>query len=130
MGYGPRQRPVRPRVCIVRQSDLYEIPVRREAQALAKAGFDVEVICMENPERPRRSVIGGVAVTGLPAALRRSGRLRYMIEYIWFTVLVAGVLAARHLRRRYAVVQVNTMLDFLVFSAVVPKLLGARVVAL
>ncbi len=119
---------MRPRVAIVRQSDLYEMPVRREAEALAAAGFETEVICMHNPERHRTSVVNGVKVIGLPATLSRSGKLRYVFEYLWFFLLASGVLATRHLRRRYAVVQVNSMPDFLAFSAFVPKLFGSRVV--
>ena len=43
----------RHRVCIVRQSDIYE-HVRREAEALSGAGFDVEVILMRGDRRPAR----------------------------------------------------------------------------
>src|SRR5919204_555941 len=123
----PRRK--RPRVCIVRQTDLYEPPVQREAEALAGAGFDVEVLCMRHPERPRRARVNGVRITSLPASLHRSSRVRYALGYAWFFLLVACTLAARHLRRPYAAVQVKTMPDFLVFAAVVPKLLGARVFA-
>jgi glycosyltransferase involved in cell wall biosynthesis len=119
----------RPRVCIVRQTDLYEPPVRREAEALVAAGFDVEVLMMRGDGRPRRSVENGVEITSLPASRARSGKTRYVADYAWFTVLVSGVLTWRHARRRYAVVQVNTMPDFLVFAALGPKLLGARVIA-
>jgi glycosyltransferase involved in cell wall biosynthesis len=123
------RRPRRPRACIVRQSDLYEPQIQREADALTAAGFDVEVLCMTSPDRPRRIDVGGVEVTSLPASLRRSSRLRYACSYARYLVLVAATLALRHLRRPYAVVQVNTMPDFLVFAAAVPKLLGARVFA-
>jgi glycosyltransferase involved in cell wall biosynthesis len=115
-----------PRVCIVRQTDMYEPPVQREAEALAGAGFDVEVLCMRHPERPRRARLNAVRITSLPASLRRSSRFRYALDYAWFFLLVACTLAVRHLRRPYAAVQVNTMPDFLVFAAVVPKLLGGR----
>jgi glycosyltransferase involved in cell wall biosynthesis len=118
----------RTRVCIVRQSDLYEIPVKREAEALAEAGFDVEVLCMRNAERPRRTVVNNVAIISLRASLNRSSRARYAFDYLWFFLLAAVTLTVRHLRRRYAVIQVNTMPDFLVFAAAVPKLLGARVI--
>jgi len=111
-------------------SDLYEMPLRRESEALAEAGFDVEVICMRNTaERPNDTTLNGVRITGLPASLSRSGRMKYAFEYVWFFALAATVVGARHLRRRYAVVQVNTMPDFLVFAPVVPKLFGARILA-
>jgi glycosyltransferase involved in cell wall biosynthesis len=59
----------------------------------------------------------------------RSSKLRYMFDYARFFVLVAGTLTARHARRPYAVIQVNTMPDFLVFATALPKVFGSRVVA-
>jgi glycosyltransferase involved in cell wall biosynthesis len=119
----------RGRICIVRQTDLYEPPLQRVAETLVSEGFDVEILCMRHPERPRTMVINGVVVTSLGASLRRSSKVHYAASYVWFFALVSATLAVRHVRRRYAVVQVNTMPDFLVFSAAVPKLLGCPVVA-
>ncbi len=90
-------------------------------------GFAVEVLNMRHPERPARTVVNGVELTSLPAALGRSSRHRYLLDYAWFFTLAAGTLAARHVRRPYTAVQVNTMPDFLVFAAAVPKLLGCPV---
>lgn len=117
----------RPRVCIVRQQDLYEPPVQRAAEALVRDGFDVDVICMRHPDRPRRTVINQVEITGLPTSMGRSSRYRYMLDYALFFTLAGGTLALRHIRRPYSVVQVNTMPDFLVFAAAIPRLLGSRV---
>jgi len=116
-----------PRVCIVRQTDMHEPSVRREAEALVDAGFAVEVLNMRHPERPARTIVNGVELTSLPAGLGRSSRHRYLLDYAWFFTLAAGTLAARHVRRPYTAVQVNTMPDFLVFAAAVPKLLGCPV---
>ncbi|HEX5469794.1 MAG TPA: glycosyltransferase family 4 protein [Gaiellaceae bacterium] len=128
MNNGGDSRTRKPRVCIVREMDEYEPPVQREAEALVSAGFDVEVLCMRHPNRPRRVAVNGVDITSLPAKHGRSTRLRYVADYGWFFVLAAATLTGRHLRRRYAVVQINTMPDFLVFAAAIPKLLGSRVV--
>jgi len=104
--------------------------VRREAEALADTGFDVDVICMRSPGRPRRAVINGVTVISLPTNRRLGGsKTRYTLDYGRFFVLAAGLLAVRHLRRPYHVVQAHSMPDFLVFAAVVPKLLGSKVIA-
>jgi glycosyltransferase involved in cell wall biosynthesis len=73
--------------------------------------------------------VNGVQITSLPASRKKGSKIRYIVDYIRFFVLLAGTLAVRHIRRPYAVVQVNTMPDFLVFAAVVPKLLGCRVIA-
>jgi glycosyltransferase involved in cell wall biosynthesis len=103
--------------------------VQREAEALAGAGFDVDVICMRYPGRPRRCTINGVHVISLPMGWQRSGQARYLLDYGLFFVLSAVTLTLRQLWRPYAVVQVNSMPDFLVFAAAVPKMLGSRVVA-
>jgi hypothetical protein len=117
-------------VCIVRQNDNYDETVQREAEALVRAGFEVEVLCMRPRDgKPGTSVKDGVTITGLPASLHRDSLLSYCVDYGWFWLVVAGTLTARHLRRPYTVVQVNTMPDLLVFSAIGPKLLGSRVVA-
>ena len=119
-----------PRVCIVRQNDAFDESVQREANALADAGFEVEVLCMRSATDNDDTRPGpGITVTRLPASLHRAGLLSYFVDYAWFWTLAAGTLAVRHVRRPYAVVQINTMPDVLVFSAVVPKLLGASVVA-
>ncbi len=117
------------RVCIVRQRDVYEPQIRRVAEALTGAGYDVEVLVMRHPDRPWTTVDNGVRIISLPGSLGRSNKLRYAFDYASFCVLAGVTLGARHLRRRYSVVQLYTMPDFLVFAAIVPKLLGSRVIA-
>ena len=44
------------RICLVRQRDYYELSLRREAEALRDAGFDVDIVCLREPAaRPSRS---------------------------------------------------------------------------
>jgi glycosyltransferase involved in cell wall biosynthesis len=117
------------RVAIIRQNYIYEPMIQREAEALVRAGFDVEVMCMRDSSRPRRIVVNGVTVTSLPVGQRKGSKARYALNYGRFFALAAATLTVRHLRRPYAVVQANSMPDFLVFAAIVPKLLGGRVIA-
>jgi len=102
--------------------------VQREAEALVGAGFDVEVMCMRDHDRPHRVVVNGVTVTSLPVSQHKGSKARYAFNYGCFFALAAGTLTMRHIRRPYAAVQANTMPDFLVFAALVPKLFGSRVV--
>jgi glycosyltransferase involved in cell wall biosynthesis len=117
------------RVCIVRQRDVYEPQIQRVAEALARAGYEVEVLCMRGKGQPRNAEVNGVRITGLRASLSRSSKLRYVWDYGWFFTLASATLTARHLRRRYAAIQVYTMPDFLVFAGAIPNLLGSRVIA-
>src|ERR1041384_642056 len=102
------------RVCIVRQRDVYEPQIQRVAEALTRAGYDVEVLCMRGKGQPRATEGNGVRITGLRASLTRGNKLRYAFDYGWFFTPAAATLTGQHLRRRYAAIQVYTMPDFLV----------------
>ena len=69
------------RVCIVRQRDVYEPQIQRVAEALTRAGYEVEVLCMRGKGQPRTTEVNGVRITGLRASLARGNKLRYVFDY-------------------------------------------------
>ncbi len=102
---------------------------RRAAEALVQQGMEVDVIChMQDDDEPRRETFNGVNITRLPLRRRRGGRFTYVSQYFRFILSAFFTLTMRSIRRRYSLVHVHNMPDVLVFSALVPKLLGARVV--
>lgn len=122
-----RSQPRR-RACIVRQNDIYDGEIQREAEALAGAGFDVEVLCQSMGGLPGRATVNGVQVVRLPVSRANRSAPGKALAYGRFFLLAAGYLSAQHVRRPYAVVQVCSMPDFLVFAALVPRLFGSKVV--
>jgi glycosyltransferase involved in cell wall biosynthesis len=116
------------RACLVRHNYYpNDMLVRREATALRDYGFDVEVLCLRGRDQPATEVIDGIQVRRLPLGRAKGGLGRYILDYLAFFALVAVELTIHHLRRRYAVIQVNTMPDFLVFATLIPRLLGAKI---
>jgi glycosyltransferase involved in cell wall biosynthesis len=102
---------------------------RRAAEALVRAGMAVDVICIRQTWRePRRETCGGVRVVRLPLTHHRGGKVGYVGRYGSFLLAVLVTLALRSLRRRYDLVYVHTMPDVLVFGALGPKALGAKVI--
>ncbi len=102
---------------------------RRETEALQRAGMDVDVICLrEHADEAPWELIDGVNVHRVPLKRRRAGKLTYAFQYLSFLVSSTLLLSWWRLRRRYDLVHVHNMPDFLVFSALLPKLLGARVI--
>jgi len=116
------------RICVIR---AWYFPVderiNREIDALVRAGHEVDLICARMPGQPRFEQVGRVAVHRLPITRRRAGLLRYFFEFVTFQLAATALAAVLHLRRRYDVVQVNSLPDWLVFAAVIPRVLGARV---
>jgi glycosyltransferase involved in cell wall biosynthesis len=102
---------------------------RSAAEALADAGMDVEVVCLRETEKePKRESFHGVDITRLDLRHRPGGKLYYLVRYCSMIVLAGAILARRSFKQRYDLVHIHNMPDILVLSALVPKLLGAKVI--
>ena len=89
----------------------------------------VDVICLrDDSSEPAFDSLNGVNIRRVPLRRRRGGKASYLFQYAAFISICFALLTLRSLRRRYHLVHVHNMPDVLVFSALVPKLLGARVV--
>lgn len=103
--------------------------VIREAEAAAGAGFEVDFLALRRGEEPQEEWVRGVRVIHLnQVRYRGSGVLRYLYSYLQFFIRCFFKTASLHLARRYSVVHVNNMPDFFVFCALIPKLMGAKVI--
>jgi len=102
---------------------------RRAAEALAAEGMAIDVICLqESPTDARHERINGVNVFRVPLKRHRGSKMSYVGQYSAFILTAFVCLACRSLTRRYNLVHVHNMPDVLVFSALVPKMLGTKVI--
>jgi glycosyltransferase involved in cell wall biosynthesis len=102
---------------------------RRAAEALAAHGANVDLICLRDGDGElARETYGSINVTRVRLKRHRGGKLSYIGQYAAFVLTSFFYLAWRSLTRRYDLVHVHNMPDVLVFSAIVPKLLGAKVI--
>lgn len=106
-----------------------ETRVEREARALLDHGYQVDIICLRNKGEPACENVDGANVFRLPVSRhKQSGPVVQLFEYMAFLVLAAFKLAALHRDRRYNVVQLHNLPDWLVFAGLAPKLTGARLI--
>ncbi|MBA3353265.1 MAG: glycosyltransferase family 4 protein [Blastocatellia bacterium] len=101
---------------------------RRAAEALIAEGVTVDMICLQNEGVPSREVINGVNVFRLPIKRCRGSKIKYVSQYSAFIIRAFWMLASRSFSRRYDFVHIHNMPDVLVFSALVPKVLGAKII--
>lgn len=101
---------------------------RRAAETLLQEGMQVDLICEGEEESPRREKLGSLEITRVPIRHFRGGPFSYAYQYSSFICVSAAILAWRSLRRGYDLVYVHNMPDILVLSALIPKLLGAKVI--
>ena len=103
--------------------------VIREAEAAVAGGFAVDFLTLRKPGAPAESVVRGVRVIRLnQARYRGGGHARYLIQYLTFFFRCFLKTTALFLKQRYAVIHVNNMPDFLVFSTLIPRLFGTKVI--
>ncbi|MBE0657327.1 MAG: glycosyltransferase family 4 protein [Bryobacteraceae bacterium] len=101
---------------------------RRAVEALLGEGLVVDLICLAEGNPQRKEINGGLTVYRVPMEHTRGGKLRYAFNYTVFLLLAALRMTMRLVRGRYHLVHVHNMPDVLVFSALVPRLLGAKVI--
>lgn len=109
---------------------LAEPRVEREAQALLRFGYEVDVICLQqtDDELPFE-VVEGANVHRLPVRRdKRRGIAGQFLEYLSFFFLAFLKVNSLYNKRKYGVVEVHNLPDFLVFAAIWPKLRGARLI--
>jgi glycosyltransferase involved in cell wall biosynthesis len=112
---------------VVHSYYLRDTRPRRLATTLNDAGWAVDVVCARDEGEPRAETVHGVRIHRLPSRRRRGTKLRYAFEYISFTLMAFFEVTALWLRRRYRAVYVIGIPNFLVFSALIPRVAGARV---
>ncbi len=123
---GPARRPI----AMLTHSYYEEDPrVRREAEALAAAGHAVDVYALRRPSDPGQETIAGVAVRRLGVQRHQGAGLGiYLAEYLAFFLRAGFALVRAHPRRRYGLVQVHTLPDFLVFATLPLRMVGVPVI--
>lgn len=116
------------RVLMVAYTNYRRDPrVRRQAEALVDAGHEVVFLASRHPGDARHQRVSGVEViTFMGLGNRKTSALVYMADYALFFLRAFVHMGIRP--RRYALVHVNNMPDFLVFSAIVPRLFGRPVI--
>jgi glycosyltransferase involved in cell wall biosynthesis len=109
--------------------------VRREAQALAARGDQVDFLCLRQPPLTDQTfpnrwfTVEGVHVCQLPfKKYQGTNQIAYLMSYMFFTFLGFWWITGLWLRKHYQLIQVHTMPDFLVFAAIIPRIFGCKVI--
>ena len=99
--------------------------VRRYAESLARKGHLVDIICLRENYKP---VHKNIRLVMFPLPRIRINLVWYLLEYSLFFIFAFCMLTWRTLVRKYLLIHVHNMPDFLVFTAFIPKLSGSRII--
>ena len=105
-----------------------DVRPRREAEALVKEGYSVDIICLRLPNQTKSENIYGVNTYRVNLSKSRSTKGKYVLLYSNFFIRSFFLLNWLFLKNRYSVIHVHNMPDFLVFLSIIPKLFGSKII--
>jgi glycosyltransferase involved in cell wall biosynthesis len=116
-------------ICMVTYT-IYERDsrVRRYAECLAQDGHRVDVICLAQDSGPTQREIKNVFIHPIQRTKHRREGLGQVVEWLICALLMGLRLTGLDRRRRFDLIHIHNMPDFLVFCAIVPKLRGCPVI--
>lgn len=116
-------------VCFLVQN-VYDFDprVRRKAEALVAAGYSVDVLAVRAAHGKKSYSLNGVNVRTVLLGRKRGSVARYLFEYAAFFLWAFVRVHLQMVRRRYALIDANTLPDFLIFAPALAKWMGAKLI--
>ena len=103
--------------------------VRREAESLVERGRPVDVYALRRDGQPGTEVLDGVQVIRLGVERHQGAGIRtYLREYLSFLARAGWAVTRAQPARQYALVEVHSLPDFLVFGGLPVRLTGVPLV--
>ena len=107
------------------QHDAY---LRRYLEALLQAGAQVDVLCLRHPDYPTPAQRPNLRIFTIPATRSHGSFLSYLFGYSTAFLLFTAWLLVLYIRNPYHVIHIHNMPDFLIFTALIPRMLGAKLI--
>jgi len=103
--------------------------VKRYAEHLVQEGNDVDVIALRRAGQTSHEVINGVHVYRVQRrSYNEKGKFSYLFRLLLFFIRAEVFLAIRSIKKSYNIIHAHNIPDFLVFSALLPKLRGSKII--
>ena len=117
------------KVCMVGVFNYYsDGRVKGYAESLNRIGVAVDVLALHGYAKNQSAEHSGIRVFNIPIQRIRKNLLTYSLEYGFAFLLFSFLLTRMFLKERYDIIHVHNMPDFLVFTGLIPKLFGAKLI--
>ncbi|GAX61237.1 glycosyl transferase group 1 [Candidatus Scalindua japonica] len=103
--------------------------VIRYAESLARRGGQVDVICLGVKDQPRYDKVNGVGVFRVQKrSHKETSKYMYLFKIILFYIKASTVLTGKYVFKKYDMIHIHNIPDFLVFTAFIPKIAGSKII--
>ena len=117
------------RVCMIAMASYPGDPrIRRQAEALDEAGYEVDILCRYSGKQPPKERIGNVTAYRIMHAPSRENKIFYFLQSIVFLAVAFFRLLILSITKRYKVIQAHNLPDYLIFTGVFHKIFGVKLI--
>lgn len=103
--------------------------VRRYAETLIKAGYEVDAIVLRQENSKSLVNVAGVKVYKIQKRIiNEKKETDYLLKLLIFLFKSFLTVTLNHFRKKYDLIHVHSIPDFEVFAAIVPRFTGAKVI--
>jgi glycosyltransferase involved in cell wall biosynthesis len=104
--------------------------VRRYAEVLAKRGGRTDAIALRADGMSRTETIKGVRLYRIQRRNfdSQGGPLDYFAKMLLFFIKSSMIILVNHIRNPYKIIIVHNVPDFFVFTAIIPRLTGTKII--
>jgi len=118
-------------VCMVAMASYPGDPrIRRQAEALEEAGYEVDILCRHSSSsiQPKVEKFGKVTAYRIMDAPRQESMIKYLMISTIFFIVALFKIQPLYLKRRYTMIQAHNMPDHLIFIGIIQKLFGVYLI--
>ena len=102
--------------------------VRRYVEALVADGYEVDVFALRNDHQNKTSILDGARIYHLQRRpYDEKGLMSFVSRMTSFSFKVFTILTLKHIFYKYDMIHIHNPPDFLVFSALIPRITGAGI---
>jgi len=102
--------------------------IRRQAEALDEAGYEVDVLCRYSGKQPPIEKFGNVTAYRIMNAPSRENKIIYFLQSVLFLIVAFFRLLPLSIKRNYKVIQAHNLPDYLIFAGVLHKIFGVKLI--
>ena len=118
-------------ICMIAMASYPGDPrIRRQAEALEKRGYKVDIICRYSPLRNQKSreEYGDITAYRIMNAPAQENKINYFLQSILFIIVAFIRLNLLSLKKKYSLIQVHNLPDYLIFVGILHKLFGVKLI--
>jgi len=117
------------KICMISYSVYeYDNRVHRYGSSLVESGHEVDVLCLGR-EKTGEKIYHDANIFQIQCRkMNEKSAISYLLKIIVFFIKVFFKLGVLHIKKRYDVIHFHNIPDFGIFTTIIPKLMGARII--